>query len=128
MAQVTESTQNLVTLKIKQKDREWLIDEQQRLRKVEKREPSHHEIFSRMRRRYQDEVDAAAGRPVHEVVESPLQEALRKLIEKEPRDLTDVEVMYRNVLDDYLAWATMPAWERQQRIDDRRRRLEKEGK
>jgi hypothetical protein len=120
--QVSETTQNLVTLKIKESDREWLIDEQQRLRKVERKEPSHHEIFTRLRRAYQAALDLAAGREPEEIAESPKLEFLRKLLEKDTKDLSDIEMMMRNILDDYLRRATMPEWQREQEREARRKR------
>lgn len=125
---MSESADNLVTLKIKQSDREWLIDEQQRLRKTERREPAHHEIFSRLRSSYEAELRAAAGLPPKELKETPQEEHLRKLMAKDHAELTDVEAMIREIIDGYLKRATMPEWERKAMIDARRKKYEEEGR
>jgi hypothetical protein len=60
-----ENKENLVTLKIQSGDREWVKDEQRRIQKAEGDEPTHAELFHRLRVAY--EVDTAtqqSSRPV----------------------------------------------------------------
>lgn len=53
---MTENEENLVTLKIRLADREWAKDEQARLRRAERKEPTHAELFSRMRSVYEQTI------------------------------------------------------------------------
>jgi hypothetical protein len=49
---VTEEPANLVTLKIRADDREWVLDEQDRRRKA-RSQVTHSELFTEMRRAYE---------------------------------------------------------------------------
>jgi hypothetical protein len=50
---MTDSAENLVTLKITERDREWIRDEQTRLRKAGLPEPTQAELFAAMRAAYE---------------------------------------------------------------------------
>jgi len=86
---VAEKKPNLVTLKIWDTDKEWVLDEQARLRKAEGQEPIHAEIFNRMKEKY------SAG--------SPLQTAgFTESLTKEKQELVDLILDYfKDVPDGY---------------------------
>jgi hypothetical protein len=63
---MAEPKERVVTLKILESDREWVYDEQARIRKLGRPEPTQAELFSMMREQYAASIErqaTVAGKP-----------------------------------------------------------------